>query len=365
MLAVGLGAFVVLTVQSLQANLVREFDFSRNEALPSLFMIDIQRSQVAKVKEMTEKVTGEEVKPIPTIRARIALVNGVAFDFQQREVRQQQGQIGREFAVTYRPNLDDNESIVGGKWWDSNPITDIKDAEVSILDDMAKTLKVDVGSVITFDILGRRINAKIASIRKISIRNTRTVFVFVFRPGVLENAPQTFALPITKRIPAVSRAKFQRDVIDEFPNIQIFDVQDIIVAINKLINNFVLAISFVGSFVMLTGVLILIGSVALTKSQRIYENAVLKTLGAKRGKLLIIVLTEYGILGILAGIIGAFFAILLSFVVSKFVLEIEWEFDGWLMITGTILTALLVTIIGTIASFDVLFKKPLSILRSQ
>ena len=365
LLAVGLGAFVVLTVQSLQANLVREFDFTRNESLPSLFMIDIQRSQVEKVKEMTEKVIGETVKPIPTVRARIAMVDGKPFDFSKSEVRQQQGQIGREFAVTYRPNLDDNETVVGGKWWDAAPITDIKDAEVSILDDMAKTLNVDVGTVITFDILGRRINAKVTSIRKINIRNTRTVFVFVFRLGILENAPQTFALPITQRIPAVERARFQRNIIDEFPNVQIFDVQDILVAISKLINNFVLAISFVGSFVMLTGILILIGSVALTKSQRIYENAVLKTLGAKRAKLLVILLTEYGILGILAGVIGAVFAVLLSFAVSKYIFEIEWEFDGQLMIAGILITSLLVTIIGTIASFDVLFKKPLSILRSQ
>ena len=365
LLAVGLGAFVVLTVQSLQANLVREFDFTRNEALPSLFMIDIQRSQVEKVKEMTEKIVGETVKPIPTVRARIAMVDGKPFDFSKSEVRQQQGQIGREFAVTYRPNLDDNETVIGGKWWDAAPITDIKDAEVSILDDMAKTLNVDVGSIITFDILGRRINARVTSIRKINIRNTRTVFVFVFRLGILENAPQTFALPITQRIPAVERARFQRNIIDEFPNVQIFDVQDILVAISKLINNFVLAISFVGSFVMLTGILILIGSVALTKSQRIYENAVLKTLGAKRAKLLVILLTEYGILGILAGIIGAIFAVLLSFAVSKYIFEIEWEFDGWLMMAGILITALLVTIISTIASFDVLFKKPLSILRSQ
>lgn len=365
LLAVGLGAFVVLSVQSLQSNLIREFDFTRNGALPNLFMIDIQRSQVERVKQMTENITGEAAQPIPTVRARIAFVDGAAPDYSQREVRQQQGVIGREFAVTYRPNLDSNETVTDGSWWNAEPVKDPKEAEVSVLDDMAKTLKIDIGSVITFDILGRRINARVTSIRKIDVRNSRTVFVFVFRPGVLENAPQTFLLPVTKQIPAVERARFQRNVIDEFPNIQIFDVQDILTAVTKLINNFVLAISFVGSFVMLTGILILIGSVALTKSQRIYENAVLKTLGAKRLSLLTILLTEYGILGVLAGLIGAGFAMFLSFAVSKYILEIDWQPDGWLMAAGILITALLVTIIGTIASFDVLFKKPLSILRSQ
>ena len=362
LLAVGLGAFVVIAVQSLQTNLVREFDFTRNQTLPSLFMVDIQRSQAEGVKKMTEEVTGETANPIPTVRTRIALVDGKPFDYDQKEVRQQQGQIGREFAVTYRANLDENETVIAGKWWDSAPSNE---TEVSVVDDLARRLKVGIGSVITFDILGRRINAKVTSVRKIDVRNTRTIFQFVFRPGTLENAPQTFALPIIKKIPAVERARFQRRVIDAYPNVQIFDVQDILVAVTKLINNFVLAISFVGSFVMLTGILILIGSVSLTKSQRIYENAILKTLGAKRANLLTILFTEYAILGFLAGIIGAFFATLLSFAVTKYILDFEWEFDWLVVALGVLITTLLVTLIGTIASFDVLFKKPLSIFRSQ
>ncbi len=103
LLAVGLGAFVVLAVQSLQGNLVREFDFTRNAKLPSLFFIDIQKSQIDELKNIVQNATSEAVQIVPTIRARIAFVNGEPFDFQNRETRQEQGVIGREFAVTYRP----------------------------------------------------------------------------------------------------------------------------------------------------------------------------------------------------------------------------------------------------------------------
>ena len=247
----------------------------------------------------------------PTVRARIFAVNGEPFDFSNREVRQQQGQIGREFAVTYRQNLDENETIVAGKWWNDAANTNDKIARVSVLDDMMDTLKANVGDYITFDISGRKIVAEIANVRKIDARNTRTAFVFVFRPGALENAPQTYAATTVKRLSEIDRQRLQRAALDAFPNVQIFDVIDIIAVVQKLINNFVLAISFVGGFVILSGVLILIGSVALTKSQRVYENAILKTLGAKRPTLLVILLAEYGILGFLAGIIGAVFAAVL------------------------------------------------------
>jgi len=161
------------------------------------------------------------------------------------------------------------------------------------------------------------------------------------------------------------RQRLQREILDRFPNVQIFDVADIVSAVQKIINNFVLAISFVGGFVILCGILILIGSVALTKSQRIYENAVLKTLGASRATLVKILFAEYGILGLLAGMIGAVFSTALSFAVSRYILDIEWEFSYAVVIAGILITAVLVMLIGVAASFDVLFRKPLVTLRSQ
>jgi len=362
LLAVGLGAFVVLTVQSLQSNLVREFDFTRNQRLPSLFFIDIQKSQIDGLVQMIDQRIGEKAESTPTVRARIAFVNGQPFDFQQHEVRQQQGQIGREFAVTYRANLDTNEKIIDGDWWDQD---EAEIPEVSVEEEMATRLKINVGDSITFDISGRKLTARVASIRRLDLRNTRTAFVFVFKPGALEVAPQSFAATVLSRIPPTERQRLQRDILAAYPNVQIFDVADIVSAVQKLVNNFVLAISFVGSFVILSGILILIGSIALTKSQRIYENAVLKTLGAKRNTLAAILLAEYGILGLLSGIIGAGFAVVLSWAVSRFMMDIEWEFDPVLSISGIVITALVVMLVGSAASFDVLFRKPLQTLRSQ
>ncbi|MGB7070592.1 MAG: FtsX-like permease family protein [Pyrinomonadaceae bacterium] len=363
LLAVGLGAFVVLAVQSLQANLVREFDFTRNQNLPSLFFVDIQKSQIDDLRLMLEDALGEKAEAIATVRARISYINGMPVDFSQREVRREQGQIGREFAVTYRPDLELNESILSGRWWDSENVSDVP--EVSVEEEMAGRLKVTPGDSITFDISGRKITARVVNIRRIDLRNTRTAFVFVFRPGSLENAPQTYAATVLNHVPATERQRLQRNVLDKFPNVQIFDVADIISMIRKLINNFVLAISVVGSFVILSGILILIGSIAMTKSQRIYENAIMKTLGAGRGTLTKVLIAEYGILGILSGVIGAAFAVLLSYMVSRHILDVEWSFDAVQTAAGIAITTVLVTVMGVTASFDVLFRKPLGTLRSQ
>lgn len=363
LLAVGLGAFVVITVQIMQTNLVREFDFTRNRRLPSMIFIDIQKSQIAEVSRIIEQRTGERPEQVPTVRARIAAVNGESIDYQQTEIRQNQGQIGREFAITYRPDQEENETVVDGEWW--TPGGTDETPEVSVDERMAKTLNVVPGDSITFDISGRKLTARVANTRSIDVRNARTAFVFVFKPGPLEKAPQSYAATVLNHVPATERQRMQRDVLDKFPNVQIFDVADIIAAVNRLVNNFVIAISFVGSFVLLSGILILIGSVALTKSQRIYENAILKTLGAKRRTLATILITEYGLLGLLAGLIATGFAVSLSYVVARYLMNIEWQFDPLLSFGGILLTMFLVMLVGSAASFDVLFRKPLATLRSQ
>src|SRR6185369_9308961 len=247
LLAVGLGAFVVLTVQTMQANLLEEFDLSKNARLPSMLFVDVQKSQIEGVVDAIKRRLDEDPQSIPTVRGRIAYINGQPFDYQQREIRQQQGIIGREFALTYRPNLDENETVVAGDWWNG----ETEEPRVSVEEDMAETLKVEPGDSISFNISGRTLTARVANIRKIDLRNTRTAFVFVFAPGALESAPQTFAASVLKHSSSTDRQRLQREVVDLYPNVQVFDVADILETIQRLINNFVLAISFVGSFVML------------------------------------------------------------------------------------------------------------------
>jgi putative ABC transport system permease protein len=360
LLAVGLGAFVVLSVQSLQSNLVREFDVIRGN-FPTLFLLDIQPRQADALKNVIAEATGEFVELIPTVRSRISAINGNSVTEGGREVQQQRGQIGREYVLTYRTTLVGEEEITAGEFWQPTPSYA---PEVSMEEGLARQLKIEVGSTVTFDILGQKLDAKITSLRKLDVKNPRSTFLIVFRPGALDKAPQTLIGPITAEIEPNTRAMLQRRIVDQFPNVSVIDTADAVAAIKRLINNITLGISFVGGFVFFCGALILIGSIALTKFQRIYENAILKTLGAKRKTLLAILLAEYAVLGAAAGIIGALTAIGLSYAVAKYVFEIGWQFEPNLTLTGILLTALLVIIVGAVSSFDVLLKKPLTTLRS-
>ncbi|HKP73462.1 MAG TPA: FtsX-like permease family protein, partial [Pyrinomonadaceae bacterium] len=361
-LAVGLGAFLVIATQSLQANLVREFDPAARGQLPNMFLIDVQKDQKEGVEELVARATGERPTLIPTVRARIAAINGRDIDLDDKELRAQRGMLGREYVVTYRPQLETNETIVEGKFWDAAPSPE---PEVSIEEGMRGLAGLDLGGTITFDILGRKIHARVTSIRRVDWRNSRTGFLVLFRPGTLENAPQMFVAPVNGPTGEVERARFQRTLLDKYPNVSVIDMADIVRAVTRILNNVTLAVSFIGGFVLLSGVLILVGSIAMTKWQRIYEAAVLKTLGAKRRMLLTIMLAEYGLLGATAGLVGSVAAIALSYALSRFVFEIAWSLTPAIYFAGLASTVALVAVVGSVSSFDVVARKPLAVLRAS
>lgn len=361
-MAVGLGAFLVLAVQTLQTNLLDEFDVARRGQLPNMYLIDVQKDQVEGVRELVEKTTGARAELIPTVRARIVQVNGREIDLDAEGVKRERGRLGREYVVTYRPRLEYNETIVAGSFWDETPSSE---PEISIEEGLRGAGGIDLGGTITFDIQGRRMSARVTSVRRVDWRNSRTGFIVLFRPGALENAPQTFVGALDGPGEEPARSRFQRAIVDRFPNVSVIDVADVVRNVTRILSNITLAVTFIGGFVFLSGVLILVGSIAMTKFQRVYEAAVLKTLGAKRRMLLTMVLVEYGLLGLVAGLVGAAAANGLSWAVARYVLEIDWSFAPAVNIIGVAATVLLVAAVGALSSADVLTRRPLAILRAQ
>ncbi len=360
-MAVGLGVFLVMSVQSLSSNLLGEFDMTKRGNLPNMYLIDVQKDQVEGVVKFVEGITGGRPEMIPTLRARIVAVNGQTIDLDAEGVRRERGMLGREYVVTYRPQLDSNETLIGGKFWDATPAIE---PEISIEEGLRGVAGIDLGAMVTFDIQGRKVTARVTSVREVDWRNSRTGFLVVFRPGTLDNAPQSFVGALDAPVNEPERSRFQSGLLELYPNVMAIDVADIIRGVSRILDNITLAVTFIGSFVLLCGGLILVGSIAMTKFQRVYEAAVLKTLGAKRQTILAILLIEYGLLGAVAGLIGGAAAAVLSFAIARYVFEIRWEFSPAISLTGVAATVLLVCVVGALSSLDVLARKPLAILRS-
>ena len=368
LLAVGLGCFFVMGVRALQANLIDEFSITLQRGGADMFLVDIQQDQLEGVRRVVKGSTGVEPRLIPVLRARVTAVRGRETNLESVSEVRRRGGIGREFVITYRNHLEPNETLVAGTFWSGEPPlpADAKELQVTIEQGIHERARIQVGDLMRFDVLGRSVEARVTGIREVQWEDARNGgFMFVFRPGPLDQAPHTYIGTLRAPDDVAARAAFQRDIVAAYPNVSAIDVREILATIQGVIDNVTLAISIVGGVALASGVLILIGAVAMTKFQRVYEAAILRTLGASTRLLATMLALEYSALGLVAGCIGAAGALGLTWGLCRYVFEIPWRPAPGLLTAGAAITAALVGTIGVAASVDVLRRKPLATLRAE
>jgi putative ABC transport system permease protein len=366
LLTVGLGTFFIMGVRGLQVSLLDQFALQIGDEAPDLFLVDIQQSQAGPLRVFLKERLPADSQPmlIPVLRAR---VTGKGVRLEDVEDLRGRGMLSREYTITYRPGLESNETLVEGRFphrWSS---ADAGLPEVSIEEGIVDRFGIHVGDVMRFDVLGRAINARVSGIRKVEWRQGRSGgFMFVFGAGTFEEAPHWFIAPVrADLVDAAARARLTHDLVVRFPNVSVIDLREILEAVRKVFGVVTVAIDVVGSLVVLTGGLILVGAVAVTKFQRVYEAAIFKTLGASSRAIAAMLMIEYGLLGTLAGAVGSFGALALAWGISRYVLDIPWRPALHENLIGTIFTSLLIMTIGVAASADVLKRKPLAALRAE
>ena len=367
LLAVGLGSFFVLGVRALQSNLLDQFTVGLMRSGADMFLVDIQQDQVEGVRSFVKTATSREPRLIPVLRARVTGIRGSETNLESyADVRGRS--LGREYVITYRNHLEPNEKLVDGSFWAGQPPlpADATELEVTVEQGLRERARIRVGDIMRFDVLGRIIHARVTGIREVEWEDARNGgFMFVFRPGPLERAPHTYIGTLQAPEESTARALFQRDLVATYPNVSAIDVKEVLATLQGVIDNVTFAVSIVGAVALASGALILIGAVAMTKFQRVYEAAILRTLGASTRLLATMLAFEYTALGLIAGLIGASGAFALSWAVCRYVFEIEWRPMPLLLAAGAIVTTTLVGVIGVVASADVLRKKPLATLRAE
>jgi len=366
LLAVGLGSFFIVGVRSLQENLISEFTVNLSPDLPDMFLLDVQQDQVAGMTALLkrwQRPSTPEPRLLPVLRARVTGVRGQELWLERYEDVRGRGSLAREYTITYRPALERNETVIAGDFWDATPSAQ---GEVSIEESLRERFRINIGDTVRFDVMGRVIEARVSSVRRVDWSDSRAGgFMFVFRPGLLEQAPHGFISFFRGPEDGGDRAKLQGELVTRFPNVSVIDGREMLMTLRTIIENVTLAVTVVGSLVVLSGLLILIGAVAMTKFRRLYEAAIFKTLGATRRTIASVLLLEYGVLGALAGTIGSVGAIALTWGISRFALEIPWTPMPLISLSGIVISSVLVALVGVTASWEVLHKKPLATLRAE
>ncbi|WP_373517547.1 ABC transporter permease [Pricia sp.] len=363
-LAIGVGTFLISTLYFSKDILLAKTSLESNEKAPNLILLDVQTDQQeAAVSRITEKGL-PLLNNIPIVTMRMQKIKDRSVnDIRLDTTSTINGWIlNHEFRVTYRDSLIDSETLDAGSWPSQSEKEGI--VPVSLSDNVARDAEVGVGDRLVFNVQGMLMETEVASIRAVDWGRMQLNFSVVFPTGVLESAPQ-FRVLTTHTPNESTSAALQRELVKEFPTISILDLRQLLTIVDGILGKISWVINFMAFFSILTGIIVLIGSVRTSKYQRIRESVLLRTLGAKSGQILKITALEYGYLGILGSTIGILLSLISSQLLAFFVFETAF-IPSWVpfLIVLPGITALVLAI-GLLNSRSVLKSPPLEVLRKE
>ena len=357
--ALGLGLTLFTTLAVIETNLSGQIRSTIPARAPSFFMLDIPVAEVANFRALANRVApGSDLVTVPSLRGPVVAVDGTRVA-DMKDIPDGAWMLRGDRGLTYAATLPQGSRIVAGKWWSANyagpPL-------VSMDVDAAMALGIGVGDTITISVLGREIEATIASLREISWDTLGFNFVLVFAPGTLETAPHTYLATIA--LPPSQETAFARTIAREFPQVSAIRVKDVIAKVSDTLTQLSTAVRAAASVTILAGIAVLVGALAASRRARTYDSVMLKLLGATRGRILAGQALEFGTLAlIVCGVALAIGSAAGWYVIVK-VFELVWAPD-WTVVGATLATGALVTLaLGLLGALPALAARPAQALRT-
>jgi putative ABC transport system permease protein len=360
LVALGIGLTTLAAVATIEGNLRAQLSDQLPQAAPSFFFIDIQSDQSEAFNALAAAQPGvAEVRSVPSLRARIVAVDGTPAD-QVQATEDTRWALRGDRGLTYAATPPDGTRLVAGQWW---PADYSGPPLVSFDANLAAGWGMGLGSTVTVNVLGRDIDLRVASLREIQWRGLGINYVMVASPGLLAAAPHTHIA--TVRSTEAVETSVLRTLTDAFPNISGIRVRDALEAVAGLLTRVGVALQAVSSVTLLAGMLVLAGAVAAGQRARVRDAVVLKTIGATRSQIRGAWLVEFGLLGLVAGLLAAAAGSAASWAVVRYVMRADWVFlPGTLAVTvlGCVLLTLALGYIGTALALRV---RPAPLLRNE
>jgi putative ABC transport system permease protein len=362
--SIGLGTAFICTLFFVQDILINRVTRSSSKNQPNMVLFDIQSNQKQAVADLTKSLNLPVLQEVPIVNMRMTEIKGRnAASYKKDSVAwgAMRG-LEREYRVTYRDSLSDSEELIDGKW--IGKAEPGKPVYVSLEDGYAKRIGVKIGDELTFNVQGAPLKALVGSTRKVDWNRIQTNFILIFPTGVLEDAPQ-FHVLLTQVPSNELSAKYQQAVVKTFPNISMIDLGLVLSVLDEILDKMGFVIRFMAAFSIITGLIVLIASVLISKYQRIRESVLLRTMGASRKQILVITALEYFFLGALAAGAGIVLALVASWGLARFVFETTFSPEILPVLMLFLLITSLTVLIGLFNSRGVLNRPPLEVLRSE
>jgi putative ABC transport system permease protein len=354
--AFGIGLMVLLLLTVVRTQLMDTWQATVPDFAPNHFMINIQPNERDQVADILGRYDIASPTFTPLVRARISHINGTPVTEYPFESDREEREIRDDLNLTWAAEADPDNEITSGAWWapgDTRP-------QVSIEEEELLDMGLALGDELTYLVAGQSVSVEVTSARRINWDSFRPNFFMVLNPGVLDAFPQTF---VTSFFVEPDQRGATLDLARELPSVSVIDIGAVLDQVRRAMTRAALAVQYVFLFTFAAGITVLLAAIQSTRDERLYESAVLRTLGAGRSVVLQGVAAEFTALGLLAGTLAAVGAGVIGFFVARELFELNYVPGPLLWLAGLVAGGLVVGISGTLAARSVVNEPPVSTLR--
>ncbi|MHC9084320.1 ABC transporter permease [Luteimonas sp. RIT-PG2_3] len=362
--ALGLGLMALLLLTFVRTDLLDRWQLALAQDAPNRFIINVQSDQLDPVQAFMAERKLDAPVLFPMIRGRLLEHNGTPVrgeDFANRsgdagEDQRTQRRAEREFNLSMAQTLRDDNKVTAGTFWQGTPAT----PQISVEEGFAQSLGWKIGDRIAFDIAGQRFEAPITSLRSVEWESFQPNFFVLASPGALDGYPASHITAV--RVPP-EQTRFTAELVQQFPNLSVIDIDAVLAQVRSTADQVSTVVQVVFWFSLAAGVLVLLAAVSASQDERLLEGGVMRALGGSRAQMRMAQASEFVAIGLLAGLVAAIAASVLSGVVASQVFNLPWRPNLLLAVVGAGLGVVMTLLAGLWATRRVLDAPPSVTLR--
>ena len=331
-----LGAMVLMLLLMTKNDLMQSWQSSLPADAPNRFIINIQPAQVPQVKDFIKNIGVQSPQVFAMIRGRLVAKNSQTITANSFENERSKRLVAREFNLSSATVMQADNKLLQGRWWRAD---EAGTPLLSIEEDIAQALDIKIGDTLTYDIAGSKITLTVSSIRKVEWDSMRANFFAVTPPQTLAKFPASY---MTAFYLPKNQDNALNLLLQKFPNFTVIDVASLMNQVREIMQKMSLAIGFVFTFCIIAGLVVLYAALVATREARIKESAMLRVLGASRRQAALAMLTEFACIGAVAAMVAIIVASSLAYYLSRFVLDIPYQFNVSLALSALLAALILV-----------------------
>lgn len=364
-LSIGVGVFLISTLYTSKDLLLQQTEMDQSNKQENILLMDVQTNQTEKIETTLREMGLKTESTTPIVTMKLQSINGrsIAEIRNDTTVAIKDWVLNNEYRVTYREHLTENEELLEGAWIGSFTKED-GPIPISIADYFIEDAQVKLGDKVVWNVQGVSIATEIKSIRKINWTNLNLNFTVLFPEGTINNAPQ-FDIMTTYAASKEVSATLQKTLVKQFPNLTIVDLRQVLNLVESVLGKISLVVNFMAIFSIVTGIIVLMGTIRTTRYQRVRENVLLRTIGAQNHQIIRINALEYFFLGIVGVFSGLLLSVFSTLMLSNFIFEVPFVFAIIPNLILAIIVLMLVVGIGVVNNRSVLRVPPIQILKSN